>query len=101
MFSPTGLVFQILLLIIVAHSVSSASLQLQSITNATSIHNITASSVVLCDPNLGSDLDEESCDNAIGKIERATGPVTFGERGTGNWDIVLPYRFLSGTSAAS
>ncbi|KAM0797607.1 hypothetical protein BDR22DRAFT_975124 [Usnea florida] len=95
MFSLTALGAQTLLLIVVAHSVSSASLLLQNITNATSIHNITASSVVLCDPNLGVDLDKESCDNAIRKIERATGPVTFGERGTGNWDIVLPYRFLS------
>ena len=53
---------------------------------------------VTCDDRYGRDLDVRSCYNALGKIGRNYSPLTFGERGTGNWDVILPYRFLSGTS---
>ena len=41
-------------------------------------------------------LNFASCQNALAKISRATLPLTFGQRGTGNWDVVLPRRYLSG-----
>ena len=41
-------------------------------------------------------LNYASCQNALAKMSRATLPLTFGQRGTGNWDVVLPRRYLSG-----
>ena len=49
-----------------------------------------------CSSLYGSDLNYASCQNALAKISRATLPLTFGQRGTGNWDVVLPRRYLSG-----
>ena len=50
-----------------------------------------------CSVLLGRDLNYDSCDNARDKISQATAPMTFGERGTGSWDVVLPRRYISGT----
>lgn len=50
----------------------------------------------LCDADLGEDLNPASCRNALAKIPRKPGPFTFGERDTGNWDVNLPTRYLSG-----
>lgn len=50
----------------------------------------------LCDADLGDDLRPASCRNALSKIPRNPGPKTFGERDIGNWDIILPVRYLSG-----
>lgn len=56
---------------------------------------------VVCAPSLGHNLNILSCNNAFAKISRNTAPRTFGFRGTGNWDVLVPYRFLSGMLARS
>ncbi|KAL9128058.1 MAG: hypothetical protein Q9175_007610 [Cornicularia normoerica] len=48
-----------------------------------------------CSISYGRNLDRASCDNALAKISQVTASVTFGERGTGNWNVVLPRRYLS------
>ena len=88
--------------LLVAFTVFSAGLTLQgqtSIINATSlsVQNLTNPDL-LCDPEYGRNLDAESCQQAYLRMDYSTGPVTLGERGTGSWDVVLPYRFLSGES---
>ena len=50
-----------------------------------------------CDPSYGRQLNPTSCDNALAKISEDTTTLTFGQRGTGNYDVVLPRRYLSGT----
>lgn len=54
-----------------------------------------------CSISYGRNLDRASCDNALAKISQVTASVTFGERGTGNWNVVLPRRYLSGTLSAN
>ena len=49
-----------------------------------------------CSDAYGSILNYASCQNVLEKISSATLPLTFGQRGTGNWDVVLPRRYLSG-----
>ena len=49
-----------------------------------------------CNIDYGRNLRYASCDNALAKISRATTLVTFGERDMGNWNVVLPRRYLSG-----
>ena len=49
-----------------------------------------------CSAAYGCILNYASCQDALTKISRATLPLTFGQRGTGNWDVVLPRRYLSG-----
>ena len=49
-----------------------------------------------CSVSYGSFLNYASCQDALTKISRATLPLTFGQRGTRNWDVVLPRRYLSG-----
>ena len=51
-----------------------------------------------CSILYGRDLNHASCSNAVAKISQVTTTMMFGERGTGNWDIILPRRYLSGTS---
>ena len=50
-----------------------------------------------CNPSYGRELKRTSCDNALTKISKVTTTMTFGQRGTGNYDVVLPRRYLSGT----
>ena len=50
-----------------------------------------------CNPLYGRNLNPNSCDNALGKISEIPTPLTFGQRGMGNYDVVLPRRYLSGT----
>ena len=50
-----------------------------------------------CNPSYGRELNRTSCDNALTKISKVTTPMTFGQRGTGSYDVVLPRRYLSGT----
>ena len=72
------------------------------ITNITSpsILNFTAP-VLACASKYGRNLDVDSCIEAYRQIGvgASSAPVTLGERGTGTWDVILPYRFLSGTSS--
>lgn len=49
-----------------------------------------------CDSELGDHLDADSCRNALAKIEHRPGSITFGTRNTGNWDVIVPARYLSG-----
>lgn len=49
-----------------------------------------------CTDALGVDLDPVSCANAISKITRSTDIITIGYRGRGNFDITLPYIWMSG-----
>ena len=50
-----------------------------------------------CSSLYGRNLNGASCSNALAKISEVTAPETFGQRGTGDWDVVLPRRYLSGT----
>ena len=69
-------------------------------TNSTSLQDL-ASPVLSYNPSCsisyGRNLNRASCDNALAKISQVTTPMTFGERGTGTWDVILPRRYLSGT----
>ena len=49
-----------------------------------------------CSVLYGGNLDLASCDNALEKISQVTTPMSFGERGMGTWNVVLPRRYLSG-----
>lgn len=49
-----------------------------------------------CSISYGRYLNQASCNSALAKISQVTTPITFGERGTGTWDVVLPRRYLSG-----
>lgn len=73
-------------------------------TNTTSLQDL-ASPVVSYTPECGiaygRNLNHTSCEDALSKITQVTTPMTFGERGTGSWDVVLPRRYLSGTSVYS
>ena len=40
--------------------------------------------------------DPLSCRNVLAKIPSNPAPFTSGERGTGNWDVTIPMRYLSG-----
>lgn len=51
---------------------------------------------VTCSILLGRNLVLESCQNALSKIPHDIEPETFGMRFTGNFDVSLPLRFLSG-----
>ncbi|KAF6231089.1 hypothetical protein HO173_010789 [Letharia columbiana] len=48
-----------------------------------------------CSISYGRYLNQASCNSALAKISQVTTPITFGERGTGTWDVVLPRRYLS------
>ncbi len=48
-----------------------------------------------CDQALGIHMQIASCVDALHKIPQTLKQVTLGERGTGQFDIVLPYRYLS------
>lgn len=49
-----------------------------------------------CDSELGDHLNADSCRNALAKIEHRPGSISFGARNTGNWDVIVPARYLSG-----
>lgn len=96
-----SLAVQMLIVTFVSFSVALTTTQRPThITNITSpsILNFTAP-FVACSSRYGRNLDIDSCAEAYRQIWRASSaPVTLGERGTGNWDVILPYRLLSGTS---
>ena len=48
-----------------------------------------------CSFNLGRDLNYRSCEHVLTNIPRDLTPMTFGDRNTGNWDVILPHRYLS------
>ena len=59
---------------------------------------------VLCDPTLyGSNLDLISCTQAFSRIpwKHVKHELSFGSRGTGEWDVSMPYRSLSCTFMTS
>lgn len=71
------------------------------ILNSTSLQDpasLAASYTPECTIAYGHNLDHASCNNALSKISQDTRPLTFGERRTGTWDVILPHRYLSGTS---
>ena len=49
-----------------------------------------------CLDGLGVDMDPASCRNVIQKIPRTTDYITIGFRGKGNFDLTMPYIFISG-----
>lgn len=53
-----------------------------------------------CESRYGNNLNHDSCNNALAKISQVTTPMTFGERYTGAWDVILPRRYISGKSFA-
>ncbi|KAM0797557.1 hypothetical protein BDR22DRAFT_892189 [Usnea florida] len=74
-----------------------ASLKTRAL-NTTSVQDIEVpilSYRAYCNPSYGRNLNPTSCDNALAKISEVTTPLTFGQRGTGNYDVVLPHRYLS------
>lgn len=50
-----------------------------------------------CSAYYGRRLIRKSCDNAKMKIPQNSQYMSFGQRGTGPWDVILPRRYLSGT----
>lgn len=69
-------------------------------TNSTALQDLESPKLSynpVCSIVYGRSLSQSSCNNALAKISHVTTPMTFGQRGTGNWDVVLPRRFLSGT----
>lgn len=58
---------------------------------------LNASASMECEGDWGRDLSIESCSNALDKIPRNSARLSFRQRGTGNPDVLLPARFLSGT----
>ena len=54
-----------------------------------------------CSVSFGYSPNHDSCINALSKITEGTTPMTFGERNTGSFDVILPRRYLSGTSFAN
>lgn len=61
-----------------------------------SVENLLSSFIVQCKYEYGVGLETASCRNALRKIPADHGPLTFGARDTGNWDVILPARHLSG-----
>ena len=53
-----------------------------------------------CESVYGNNLNHDSCNNALAKISQVTAPMTFGERDTGSWDVIIPRRYISGKSFA-
>ena len=70
-------------------------------TNTTSLANPVVSYTPECGFAYGRNLNRASCEDALSKISQVTTAMTFGERGTGNWDVILPRRYLSGMSILS
>ena len=67
--------------------------------NTTSLQDLASPAVSYtpeCGIAYGRNLIRSSCEDALAKITQVTTPMTFGERGTGGWDVVLPRRYLSG-----
>ena len=48
-----------------------------------------------CGTSYGQNLDVRSCEHALTKIPMDMTPMTFGDRDTGTWDVILPHRYLS------
>ena len=71
-----------------------------AVASATSLDLVAlnASTSVKCESDWGRDLNIESCKNALEKIPRDSARLSFGYRGTGDPDVLLPARYLSGTS---
>lgn len=68
--------------------------------NSTSLQDLASPAVSYttdCSVAYGRNLNRTSCANALSKISQVTTLMTFGERGTGTWDVILPRRYLSGT----
>ena len=49
-----------------------------------------------CLDMLGTNLNVASCRNVVGKIPRSTNYITVGWRGSRNFDLILPYIYVSG-----
>ena len=73
-----------------------ASLRTRAL-NTTSVQDLEVPISPYCNPTYGRNLNPTSCDNALAKISEVTTPLTFGQRDMGNYDVVLPRRYLSGT----
>ena len=73
-----------------------ASLRTRAL-NTTSVQDLEVLVSPHCNPSYGRNLNSTSCDNALAKISEVTTPLTFGQRDTGDYDVVLPRRYLSGT----
>ena len=77
----------------VLETLNASNASLQGLTNPVSSYSPD------CSILYGRNLNLASCQNALAKISRITTPMTFGQRGTGDWDVILPRRYLSGTSS--
>ena len=49
-----------------------------------------------CLDDLGTNLNVASCRNVVSKIPRSLNHITLGWRGEGNFDLTLPYIYVSG-----
>ncbi len=67
-----------------------------TVANATSLDHVGHYAHIACEGLYGHNLQVGSCDNALGKIPQNSATLIFGVRGTGNWDVQLPARYLSG-----
>ena len=49
-----------------------------------------------CLDGMGTNLNLASCRNVVSKIPRSLNHITLGWRGTGRFDLILPYIYVSG-----
>ena len=85
---------------VISSSLNQPTVLETSNTNNQSLQDLTVSESTYspeCSISYGRNLNHASCEDALAKIPQVTTPMTFGERGTGNYDVVLPRRYLSGT----
>ena len=67
-----------------------------------SMQNLSASPHLNCDGHAyGQDLSLDSCMDALSTIPSDTDTLTFGDRGSGNYNIHLPYRWISCQSSTT
>ena len=63
---------------------------------ASSVDTSLTVSEAQCHTQQGEKVDPGSCRSAISKIPRSTDYITFGARSRGNFDVTLPYVWVSG-----
>lgn len=82
---------------LISSSLNTAAVTEKRTTNEISLPDITTIYNPDCSNYYGRHLNRKSCDEAILKISRNSQYMSFGQRGTGPWDVKLPRRYLSGT----
>ncbi len=67
-----------------------------AVANASSVDLVGNYAHIACEGLYGHNLQADSCNNARDKISQNSATLIFGVRGTGDWDVQLPARYLSG-----